>query len=310
MAQPAAPGGGAQQQQEQDGRGPVAPGKLFTGGFSWTQLRPCESRPRRKYSAIVSATAGRTSRTLFDEMLDGRRKKVIQNSSIRAVVPGVDMWSYEALIKKFVDRTHPTRPDRNRNLEPHRHDWARHPYGFWKKDDTRLSAVFHHAWYDPTRLPMYFQLAADHRLACLPAPPRICRQLAGVCSFQDICNPGEVGLDFWRVMPSTGDFVAWIPPMTVSFRQLTFGEHCWGEIVIHGSTATMRDVRNAALQMSLWSARLDPGHPLADRNRLPSFPPYKNLKVSSLPMCTACPFTLVIHVAYYIGWMRSECRAM
>lgn len=116
-----------------------------------------------------------------------------------------------------------------------------------------------------------------------------CRQIAGICSFQDICNPGEVGLDNWRVLPATRDLVQWIPPMTVSFRLHQFGIHSFGELVIHGSTATMRDVRNASLQMSLWSARLDPGHPEADRNRLPSKPPYKSLKVGS-----CCPFYILL----------------
>lgn len=105
------------------------------------------------------------------------------------------------------------------------------------------------------------------------------REVFAVCSFQDILREGEVGLDSWRVMPRTGDFVTWIPPMTVTLTLSEYGLHTIGELVVHGSTATMRDVEHAILQMGLWSARLDPGDPQADRNRLPTFPPYTSLKV-------------------------------
>lgn len=150
MAQPPAPpNGGGQQQQLLDGRGPVAPGRLFKDGFSWEHLRPCDKRAPRRYSSIVSATAGRISRALFDSSLDGRRRKVIQNSNMRVVVPGVDQWSFEALVNKYLNRQHPVRPGRNKAEESERHDWALHKFGFWKATDTHLSAVFHQLWYGP-----------------------------------------------------------------------------------------------------------------------------------------------------------------
>lgn len=149
MAQPA-PAAAPPAAQQQGGHGPAAPGTLTeANGFRWGEAVMRKAvRPPRVYSSIVSATAGRVSRSMFEAALDGRRKKVIQNSSLRVAVPGVDIWSYEALVHLWFRRAK-RQPPRNMAQEQHRQNWAYLRCHFWKCDKNHLSAVFHQQRYAP-----------------------------------------------------------------------------------------------------------------------------------------------------------------
>lgn len=97
---------------------------------------------------------------MFDASLDGRKKKVIQNCSMRVPVPGVDQWSFEALVYLWFTRAK-RQPPRQMGDEMHRQNWAKLHFGhYWKCTKTHLSTVFHQQRYAPLPAHILFDLAS------------------------------------------------------------------------------------------------------------------------------------------------------